>query len=202
MPKPRYRDPADPVRAARLRTGWLVSFDPGLTYPAAAIWNRGVLVGASRVPVPGVLASLDSGERYRRIARLVAEWCLGRLPELPVAVATELPEIYSREREKNPNDLFPLAFLDGAVAAYLDSAYLGSDRSVESIALLPREWTGGIPKSKTGDPWLSPRGRILERRLSVDERTTIVSSHDSLDAVGIGLKVLGRLERTLPGTVP
>ncbi len=184
---------ADPARAACLSKGWFVAVDPAVLHPAAAVFDRGVLVAASRVKIPGAWAKLDRGERTRAVGKKIATWCLEACSlETPLALVTEVPEVYGgRGGRGDPNDLILLALVCGAVAGYLD---------VETIGVLPKEWTGGVKKGTTGDPWASPRGGIIRRRLSAAEFAVVVPSHDAIDAVGIGLRVLYRLERTLPGT--
>lgn len=183
---------ADPELARRLATGWFATVDPGVRYPAAAVWNRGTLVAASRVKLPGALAKLGRTERCRQIGKLVADWIrsIARGPLL--AVGAEWPQVYPHGKGKgSPNLLLPLAGVDVAVACEL---------GVEALDYLPREWIGTIPKCETGDPWSSPRGRITKSRLRDEELAVVVASHDAVDAVALGLKYLGRLERVLPGT--
>jgi hypothetical protein len=174
----------------------LVAFDPGLIHPAAAIFRDGALVAASRVPVPRRLAKdvSDYGERSRQVAALVAEWVVQRLvrdythqPAPPRELVFERPQIYRAGRSKgDPNDLIPLAIIAGAVSGIL---------GCRVCAPTPREWTGGIEKDEEGDPWASPRGQRVRRRLSDAEFATITPSHDAIDAVGLGLWRLGRFER-------
>lgn len=187
-------DVADPARARALSLGWFASFDPGVRYPAAAIWHMGRLVTASRIPVPGKLAQLDRVERCKQIAKIAAPWILERMPGgRPLAVAMEYPKVLPPERSKgDPNDLLFLACLDGALAMALD---------VETISPLPGEWSL-IPKREREfkDPWESPRGKVVSSRLTPFERAVVVPSHDAVDSVGIGLKILARLERRLHGT--
>lgn len=184
---------ADPARAATLKQGWLLAVDPGVRYPAAAVFHYGQLVAASRVPVPGAYAKLDRGERCRQIAKLIAAWTPRQTNAAkPAAAVVEWPQIYRAGKSKgDPNDLLYLAGLDVGIGCELD---------VPLISPKPDEWIGGVPKATSGDPWSSPRGGIIRRRLTPVEISNIVVSHDAVDAVGIGLWVLGRLERVLPGT--
>lgn len=206
MPRKPPAQYADFARARALSQGYFVSVDPGTRYPAAALWYRGELVVASRVPVPK-LAQLDRVERCRRIAPLIVSWILDRLAEhavassLPVgaiaALAVEFQEIYrdgprGAKQDADPNDLLLLACLAGAVAVEL---------GVETISPLPKEWSM-IPKREREhkDPWTSPRGRVLRSRLRAGEFERIQPTHDAVDAVGIGMKILCRLEPGLAGT--
>lgn len=205
---------ADPALAARFRRGWFISFDPGVGHPAVAIWLHGELLHASRVKVPGALKKLDRVERCRQIAKLVRAHVRGfindylktarpsgdNLRDLQTfsgelaGVMMEYPQWYSESRGKSkvdPNKLAPMATLDGCVATELD---------VQTWSYLPGEWCGGIPKSTTGDPWNCPRGQVLRSRLEPAEVARIEQSHDAIDAAGVGLKALGRLESKLFGS--
>lgn len=179
-----------------LATGWVVSFDPGLGHPAIAVWDRGTLVRAARVKLPGALKKLDRVERGRQISALVAAQALGELPagERFIAFLCEHPQWYSERQGKSkvdPNKLAGMAVIDGAVAARLD---------VPTWSYLPGEWCSGMPKSETGDPWKSPRGHVIKSRLRPGELEVIEPTHDALDSVGVGMKFLLRLEKNLVGT--
>ena len=191
------------IRAAAMSRGYLVAFDPGVDHPAVAVFLDGELCAASRVRVPGALDSLEVGERCRQIALLVRDWVLGHTYELhtttgaPAQVANvvaECPQVYRVAKSKgDPNNLIPLAVLDGYVAGLFPTATVTMPK--------PAEWIGGLKKSTTGDPWKSPRGRLIWRLLRESERPRVQASHDSIDACGIGLWCLGRLGRVFPGSV-
>ncbi len=176
-------------------SGELVALDPGLIHPAAALFRDGLLVAASRVRVPSRLAKdvRDVGERSRQVAALVCEWIVGHLrrgadgqPVPPSELVFERVQIYRAGRGKgDPNDLVPLAIISGAVAGIL---------GCRVVSPTPREWTGGISKCEDGDPWASPRGGRVRRRLSDAELAAVTPSHDAVDAVGLGLWRLGRFE--------
>jgi hypothetical protein len=180
-------------RAQALFQGYFATVDPGTEYPAAAAFYNGRLIAASRIKVPKTVRDIHNdnqleGERARQISKLIAAWILEQTRGVPPnAVVFENPQIYTRERSKgNPNKLIPLAMIGAGVASRLD---------VQTYSPWPHDWIGGIPKSETGDAWESPRGQLIHGRLSVLERSVIVVSHDALDAVGIGLWILGRLDK-------
>ena len=195
--------PAPPSTAAKCASGWLLAVDPGLLHPAAAAFRNGELVAASRVKVPGRLASLDRGERVRQIVDLIAAWYAALAPCAPVAVVGEFPKAYTRDKSKNSADqLFPLAAMSTGVAIRF---------GVESITPLPSEWIGQISKddrAPADQAWLSPRGKLIKACLREHEIPRVVLSHDAVDAVGLGLWGLGRLNghggagpRRYPGAV-
>lgn len=180
---------ADPARARRLAQGLLLAIDPGLRYPAAALFWQGRLQIAERVKVPGALhkQGLGIGHRCRAVSRLILEWYASKVTNgtVPIAIVAEYPQIYARGAKGDGNDLLPLAAIVNGVATHFPSS--------EFITPLPREWIGSIKKSETGDPWLSPRGMLVARRLDVVERAAVVSSHDAIDAAGLGLWIHCRL---------
>ena len=173
----------------------LLAVDPGLLHPAAALFINGELQAASRVKVPNAVKGLPVAERCRTIAQLIREWYeeppywTGQINvKEPETLVVEWPQIYTADKSKgDPNNLVPLAGIDGALAAIFADSKVVSPQ--------PRDWTGNIPKSESGDPWQSPRGQRVWSRLSPDERNRVVVSHDAIDSVGIGLWGLGRFER-------
>lgn len=165
----------------------LLAVDPGLRYPAAALFVGGVLVCASRVKV-----KLDTKapmvERCRDIALAVEAWHRKQSVHDPEILVVEFPQIYTADKSKgDPNNLTPLACIDGALAALFKRSKVLSPK--------PKDWTGNLPKSEDGDPWKSPRGLRVWGRLTPDERKVVVPSHDAIDSVGLGLWALGRFER-------
>lgn len=197
---------APQVRRPRSHAAWvasktvkqesIASLDPGLLNPAVAVFRDGTLVAASRVPAKSAWAKLCRGERCRLNAKALYQYVLGTGIK-PCRLATEWPQIYTREKLKgDPNDLPPMCGVAVGLGCLLDAP-------VESY--LPREWLSGTcPKStdESEDPFSSPRGQRVRAALSEAEVATVVPSHDAVDAVGIGLFYLGRFtpERVLPGT--
>ncbi len=167
-----------------------LAVDPGIRYPAAAIFDEDKkLLAASRVKLPGAVSRLDMGERCREVGRLIAIWTSEHVNlELIGGICIEWPQIYTASKSKgDPNNLTPLAGVGVAVATIFHDATV--------VSPVPREWIGQVPKSEDGDPWASPRGQKIRRRLTPDEIECIVISHDAIDAVGLGLWALGRLDR-------
>lgn len=161
----------------------LLAVDPGLRYPAAALFRDGLLVKASRIQIPNV-KHLPVIERCRAICFAIDRFS-GITPD---TLVVEYPQVYTQDKSKgNPNQLTPLAAMGGVLAGlYPNSAVMSP---------LPRDWTGNVPKAEEGDPWKSPRGQRVWDRLSPAERKNVVPSHDAIDAVGLGLWGLGRYER-------
>lgn len=131
--------------------------------------------------------------RWLYVARAAADWAVANnLKGSPITLVAEMPKVYPNERKKDPNTaLVPLAGVLTAVAAYLEHLTRGM---VLVVAYEPREWKGTIP----GDVFTE---RILERldpreRAIVDAIQPPFLRHNAVDAVGLCLKYLGRMERT------
>ena len=164
----------------------LLAIDPGLRNPAYALFRDGVLVRASRVKIPGTTHSLALGPRMVEVAMLIKQ-AVGL--DAVDDYVTEWPRVYRGIKGKgDPADLFPLA----GVGMYLAGHY-----RVFADAPTAPEWIGNLPKTTTGNPLDSIRGHRIWSRLSDEERSRVTLSHDAVDAVGLGLWKLGRLERRL-----
>jgi hypothetical protein len=110
-------------------------------------------------------------------------------PWTKVDIVFEWPMIYLKQHGKRPNDLPALAGVGMAIACRFPRPEIHS--------YYPQEWAGQIPKAKTkkgADS--SPRALRIKSRLSDEEmKHWPKSQHDAIDAIGIGLYHLGRLER-------
>lgn len=163
----------------------LLAVDPGLLHPAAAVFENGELKKASRVKIPkGITTKTPMGVRCKAIALAIAEWS-GVTPD---TVIIEWPRVYQAHKSKgDPNLLLPLVGIGMCIGGLFPES--------ELLSPTPSEWTGQTPKATKGDAWLSARGINIKKRLSDSEIARIVVSHDSLDAVGLGLFALGRYGR-------
>ncbi len=176
----------------------LLALDPGIRYPAAALFVDSVLIAASRVKLKTAWTKLPRSERCLTVARAVLDWYREQPVEQPTKLTYvfEWPKVY-KHGKGDPADLFPLTGVGMAVAGLL------YDRVHDLVVMdyLPRDWAGSTPKNTSGDPLDSIRGKRIWDRLSEEERSRVVLSHDSIDACGIGLKVLGRyeLKHSYPG---
>lgn len=174
----------------------VLAVDPGIRYPAAALFVDGVLVSASRVKLKTAWAKLPVAERVLTVAREIRTWYGGKITVNPTKVdyVFEWPQVYTRLKSKgDPNDLMPLAGVGMCLAGLLYDQI----HELGMHSYKPRDWAGNTPKATTGDPLASVRGQRIWARLSEAERATVTLSHDCLDAIGIGLKFLGRFERVV-----
>lgn len=162
----------------------LLCLDPAAGVSGAsgvAYFDGGILVDAAIIRRPD--APTDFMAWYR-IARAVVEW--STFFDGPDVFVAEWPFVYPDEKKVNPNrDLLPL----GGVVAHVSGML---PESVTRVVYLPREWKGSLQKKAFSD-------RIYSR-LSPQERAVVDAvnppslRHNALDAVGLGLKYLNRLE--------
>lgn len=153
----------------------------------------GRLVAASRVKLKTAWAKLPMGERILTVSREIRAWYGDKLATNPSKLdyVFEFPQTYARGKSKgDPNDLHPLAGVGMCLAGLL------YDQVHELVVTeyKPRDWAGTTPKVTTGDALASIRGVRVWSRLSEVEKAVVEVSHDSVDAIGIGLKRLGRFE--------
>jgi hypothetical protein len=175
--------------------GDLLAADPSVNSPGAALFRGGVLLTAERVKVEKSWAKLDRGERASRVASAIIRWGIAYNME-PRFLVYEWPQVYVASKSKgDPNDLISLAAVGAELAGQLSIALIQRDICLVRLTPTPAEWIGQIPKSKTGDPWDSPRGARIKSRLTETEFRAVAPSHDAIDAAGLGLWALGRLDR-------
>ena len=161
----------------------LLALDPSITRIGLALFVDGRLIdaGCLKVTKEGHVLS-----RTVQAAQAVKAWC-GDADALVV----EWPQIYKAKKSKgDPNKIVPLAGVCSAVAALL---------GCEPHMYLPRDWADNLPKCETvKGAKTSPRAYRIESRLQGGEQIVWarVKYHDAIDAIGIGLKHLGRFERS------
>lgn len=198
---------------------YLLSLDPGITSPGAALWvvtggsysrdykvEQSALLACGKVAIkvkPGGDRSgqplwTSDAERWIYVARECLIWMLTQAQALGCdrslrleTLVFERPKIYRESKSKgNHNDLIPLAAVGTALAVMLGS----SGVIPRVMSPMPEDWTGQLPKSTArGEAWSSPRGRRISSRLRPEELALVPDQHDTVDAVGIGLWALGRL---------
>lgn len=175
--------------------GDLLAVDPGINKPGVALFRAGKLVSAERVKLDKDIAKLPIGMRAARVSDAIMRWGMARNME-PRNLVYELPQIYTREKSKgDPNDLVKVALVAANLSGALRYAMAGRNISMGILSPQPAEWLSGqCPKKETGDPWDSPRGYRIKIRLTDEERSVVVATHDALDSVGIGLWALGRFD--------
>lgn len=169
----------------------LLALDPSSNRCGVALFHEGKLVVAAYVAVPRKAKVKCPFGQAVMMSQLVVLWCADyKISEMVV----EWPKIRSATNSKgDPNHNVPLAGVCGGVA-------IGLGLSLEHChGYLPKEWTGGDSKdeSTVAAAKTSPRALKTKRRLKGAELDVWDKAkyHDTIDAIGIGLKFLGRFER-------
>lgn len=179
--------------------GDLLALDPGINKPGVALFRAGKLIAAERVKVDTAWSALGDGDRAARVAEVIMRWGIWRDME-PRTLVYELPQIYRASKSKgDPNDLIKVALVAAGVAGMLRYAMAGRDISLAILSPKPSEWIGQTPKKVCSGPaaWDSPRGYRIKRVLSADEILAVIPDDDAIDATGVGLWALARLNGDL-----
>lgn len=166
----------------------ILCLDPGITCSGVALFDGLVLRKAGLARAPKTDAPYPA--RAAQMARQVQAWrLLGATPtSLVDIIVAEWPQVYQRggptKTKGDPNVItLPLAGVVSATCALFPNA--------DVITYRPHEWKGTLD----GDDFTE---RILSR-LTAEEEMLIEGipslRHNAIDAVGLGLKYLGRLER-------
>lgn len=174
----------------------LLTLDPGTRGAGVAVFVDRDLVGATYVHNP-----CREGRRLNSavtLARAVRHWAEVTVNRSIHRIAIEVMRSYEAGQQKGPqDDLIDVSLVSAAVAGTFHDV-----RPELMSTFYPQEWKGSV-KAETF------LGRILDR-LESHEKAAIKLvgriplaevpksdslDHNTLDAIGIGLKVLGRLER-------
>lgn len=197
----------------------LLAIDPGMNSPGYAVFmlSGGLypLFGADRVTVPAAWSELEPGHRWLEVAHEIVTRIQDKVaPSSITQVVFEKPQWYQRSKSKgDPNDLVGVAGVAAAVCGILAGRH-----HLDVFSPTPAEWIGQLPKVcpvckgkkstmslkrkrvKTvcgtchGSAWETPRGRFIRSRLTPAELALVPDQNDAIDAVGIGLWKLGRLQ--------
>lgn len=172
----------------------LFCIDPGLRGLGAALFLDGKLSSATYIKNP--VTEGRGYDAHRQLAKAVGA---AFYPKVIVRcqMLIEHPRIYGlkgaqNDGETDPNDLLDLVGVGAAVASL---EWLGAVIPVQTV--FPSEWKGNMKKKMMTErirEKLEASGEI-ERVLSVGAK-----DHNTLDACGIGLWKLGRLNtKVYPG---
>lgn len=159
--------------------GLVVSVDPGLRHCGVGVFENSRLVRAALVKSPK--ATERGPGAWYAMAEAVAGWLK---VSGPVAVlVVEIPQIYpGAPKTVNAADLIELAGVDGALSFAIPAERF--------VGYRPREWKGNKSKAEFA--------KKIEERMAPEEFEAMEPCpkflrHNCIDAIGIGLKFLGRL---------
>jgi hypothetical protein len=183
----------------------LLAIDPGVTWCGAAVFDLASrkLFAARRIRGLGFKSQLWN---LIDIAEAVVSFA-GEHGDRYAAIAMEWPQVYAQRQRgrKDPNDLLPLTALEGAIAGLMGPLLTDT---ADAVLYVPHDWKGSKGANPTArwvldqlDPVetaqvedLFPFLAALDTAEGADEDVSH-PAHNTLDAVGVGLKFLGRLER-------
>lgn len=183
----------------------ILALDPSIRSAGVALYRCRKLVGAATLRISPTKDNVAT--RCLRMAQEVVGWVVER-EAAPATLVVEWPKISGQTLGKDPNDQIGLAGVVGAVssqlamllvssvAGMLSSGLAMQDETLSIVSYTPGEWSGGMSKvrKKKGAEG-SVRAQYTRRRLLAEELVHWpTNEHDALDAVGIGLKFLGRFE--------
>lgn len=167
----------------------ILTLDPGLRAPGLAAFEGGELVWASSMHSS---TGCRGPEQWARVSRATSDSFSVKFPSGNVDVlVVEKPQVYTCRNNANPDDLIELSAALGACVATVEAYYF-----IEKyVTYLPREWKGQVPKEV--------HHRRIRRALKGTEQAALKKclagiqpdlQHNALDAVGLGLKYLGRIK--------
>ncbi len=180
-----------------------LAIDPGIRGCGIAVFGCDVLQLARYVKNP--IREGDGPDAIVSMALAVRDALAVRnfIPTMVNRVVIEWPQVYAGAKNKgDANDLLPLAGVDAAICAL----FLPSKHE----RFRPREWKGQLPPNVCAQ-------RIIDRlkaeelarvdrieKFQADLSRAVAAKkeidgtdHNTIDAVGIGLKACGRFERRL-----
>lgn len=164
----------------------MITIDPNLRGCGVAHWRNGVLIRAEYVKNP-----CESGRGYEAFVALAV--AVGQSADTSKQVLIEHPRVYPGTPKTDLNDLLDVCGVGAAVALALRN--FGPVQTV-----FPSEWKGTMKKAAMLD---RIREKLTDVESAVVQKTNKSDTEDVLDAIGIGLWKLGRLNRvTYPGAVP
>lgn len=162
----------------------IVTLDPGKNGCGLAWGHNDKLVGARYVPNPektsdpyGNCVAMAKALHKAMVEAVGFSQC--------TRVVLEHPRVYFGKGRNDANDLFCLAGVGAAFAAYL-ADYCDP----QTVSVFPAQWKGQVPKAVMT--------KRIQSRLSPDEEAKVQKfsktyDHNTYDAVGILLWDMGRL---------
>ena len=153
--------------------------DPGLRGCGVAEFRAGELVRAAYVPNP---MAGRGYEAHSALGEAVSTW----VSDASERIIIEHPVIYpsAAQQKGDLNDLLDVVAVGASVASGFRAHY------IESVS--PREWKGQVPKNIMT---MRIASALSETERANIEKCAAGLKHNVLDAVGIGLWKLGRINQ-------
>lgn len=162
----------------------ILAIDPGLQACGWAIFENSKLAACGLARPVKSMQPIEMMKEIIDQVTLAWEQNVGHSAHPDILVA-ERPQIY-QVGKGDPNDLIPLAILDGAVWQATEA------RGV--MYPLPREWKGQVPKDvmnkRTLDKLSEKEYSVVKENLS---RMPKSLHHNAIDAIGLGQWAIGRI---------
>lgn len=159
----------------------MITIDPNLRGCGVAVWRGAVLEVAMYVAGPSTGRGYWVAEELASNVELAVK---DSIHDVRIIVC-EYPRFYGSTHQKgDPNDLIDVAVVGAAVSTKLDSLC----SHIESV--FPSDWKGNVKKSIMLERIWS---KLSEEEKAVVQKTNKSDREDVLDAIGIGLHKLGRL---------
>jgi len=165
----------------------LISIDPGYRACGVSYFDKGVLIAASLIEVKSS-KDIDPGEQFALMSSAVVNY----IESLGVGDTFDLAIEYPQQYVRSPTPRESVQRLVGVIGA-ISSAVQNSTGGlgVKVTTYTPRAWKGQVPKEIMND---RVRNRLIDGELEKLPEYSKSKMHNVLDAIGIGLKHLKRLE--------
>ncbi len=165
----------------------LISIDPGYRACGVSYFEERQLIAASLVEVKSD-KDIDPAEQFSLMGSAVADYVQSLNVGQSFDLAIEYPQQYARA----PSPRESVQRLVGVIGS-ISSAIQGmtGGLGVKVTTYTPRAWKGQVPKDIMNQRVL---GRLIENEISSLPAYPKSKMHNVLDAIGIGLKHLKRLE--------
>lgn len=161
----------------------MITIDPGVRGAGIAVWSLNNLVMACYVK------PMRKDRGYGLAEDLAYNVEMAVKDYSPKLIVCEFPRFYGSTHQKgDPNDLIDVAVAGAAISTRLDSLI----SYIESVS--PSDWKGNVPKQKM---LVRIWKKLTEEERAVVQKTNKSDREDILDAIGIGLWKLGRLNKRI-----
>ena len=154
-----------------------IGVDPGKHHAGIAVFADFELVAVTCVEATSPLEVIREADR----------WIFANRPRgIPDLLVVENQQVYPGRGKGNPNDLIPLSFVAGGIAAMVNAT--------DTMTPLPNKWKGNTPKAIFTQRLLS-RMTARDRDILANAQIKGRLLHNAVDACGLALYGLGALTK-------